>query len=170
MREEKQLLLDEIKEKIEESTGFVALHYAQFTSARARAFRDQVAEMGGEFEVVRKRVFVKAAETAGISFDIKSLSGHVGIIFAHQDATVLIKGVVKYGEENDNSVTVLGGHVDGVLCTAADVEALAKLPDLNGMRAQFLGLLEAPMAQNVQVAQAVLTGVLYCLEEKGKQG
>ena len=56
------------------------------------------------------------------------------------------------------------------MCTAADVEAIAKLPNLNEMRAQFLGLLEAPMAQNAQVVHAVLASVLYCLEEKGKQG
>ncbi|MFC2049529.1 hypothetical protein ACFLR2_02505, partial [Chlamydiota bacterium] len=112
----------------------------------------------------------RSAESKGISFNAKSLAGHVGVIFARQDATALIKGVVKYGEENDSAVTVLGGHIDGAVCTAADVEAIAKLPDINTMRAQFLGLLEAPMAQNAQVVQAVLASVLYCLEEKGKQG
>ena len=170
MREEKQLLLDEIKEKIEESTGFVALNYKSFPVAKARVFRDAVAEMGGEFEVVRKRVFVKAAEALGISLNIKVLSGHVGVIFSSGDATALIKGAVKFGEENDQAVAVLGGHIDGALCTAADIEAIAKLPGINELRAQFLGLLEAPMAQNAQVFQAVLAGVLYCLEEKGKQG
>ncbi len=170
MREEKQLLLDEIKEKIEDSAGFVALHYKQFTASRARTFRDQIVGMGGEFEVVRKRVFVKAAADLGIPFNVKLLTGHVGVIFAREDATTLIKGVVKYGEENNNAVTVLGGHIDGALCSAEDVQAIAKLPTINEMRAQFLGLLEAPMAQNAQVIHAVLASVLYCLEEKGKQG
>jgi large subunit ribosomal protein L10 len=170
MREEKQLLLDEIKEKIEDANGFVALGYKAFSAAKARAFRDQVADLGGEFEVVRKRVFVKATETLGIPFNVKMLSGHVGIVFARQDMTALIKGVVKYGEDNDNAVAVLGGHIDGALCSAEDVEVIAKLPSLNEMRAQFVGLLEAPMAQSAQVFHAVLASVLYCLEEKGKQG
>lgn len=171
MREEKQLLLDEIKEKIEGATGFVALSYKNFTSARAREFRDKVAGMGGEFEIVRKRVFIKAAETMGIPFNVKAMTGHVGVIFAHNDdATVLIKGAVKFGEDNDSAVTVLAGHIDGAICTAEDVEAIAKLPGINELRAQFLGLIEAPMAQNAQVIQAVLASVLYCFEEKSKQG
>jgi large subunit ribosomal protein L10 len=170
MREEKQLLLDEIKEKIEGSKGFVALNYQNFTSARAREFRDRMAEVGGEFEVVRKRVFIKAAESVGIQIDAKTLQGHVGIVFAHEDTTPVIKGSVKFGEDNDKAVTVLGGHIDGAVCTAEDVEAIAKLPNLQEMRAQLLAILEAPMAQTARVLHAVLASVLYCLEEKGNKG
>jgi large subunit ribosomal protein L10 len=170
MREKKQLLLDEIKEKIEESRGFVALNYRSFTAAKARQFRDSMAEIGGEFEVVRKRVFVKAAESVGIQFHIEKLQGHVGIVFARQDVTQIIKGAMKFSEENDHAVTFLGGHVDGVVCSAEEVDGIAKLPGIQELRAQFVGLLAAPMSQSVQVLQAVLTNVLYCLEEKGKKG
>lgn len=170
MREEKQLLLDEIKEKIEGSSGFVALHYRSFTAARVRQFRDVIAEMGGEFEVVRKRVFIKAAASVGMQFHVEKLQGHVGIVFARQDIAQVIKGAVKFGDENENSVTLLGGHVDGALCSAEDIEAIAKLPGIQELRAQFVGLLAAPLAQTVQVLQAVPTNILYCLEEKGKKG
>ena len=169
MREEKQLLLDEIKEKIEESNGFVALNYQNFTSLRARNFRDKMDEIGGEFEVVKKRVFIKAAETAGMQFDVKEMTGHVGIIFARGDATAVVKGAVKFGEENDKAISLLGGHIEGVVCTAEDVEAIAKLPALPQMRAQFLSIIEAPMAQTAQVLHAILASVLYCLDEKGKK-
>jgi large subunit ribosomal protein L10 len=169
MREEKQLLLDEIKEKIEGSKGFVALNYQNFTAARARDFRDKMAEVGGEFEVVRKRVFIKAAESMGIPMDIKSLSGHVGIVFAQTDTTPVVKKTVQYGEDNEKAVTVLGGHIDGAVCTAEDVEAIAKLPGLQEMRAQILGVLEAPMAQSVQVFHALLASILYCTDAKSKK-
>jgi large subunit ribosomal protein L10 len=169
MREEKQFLLDEIKEKIEKSSGFVALHYHNFTAAKARHFRDKITEVGGEFEVVKKRVFIKAAESVGIRFDVSQLQGHIGIIFAHEDATQVIKGAVKFSEDNDKIVGVLGGHIEGAICSAEDVEAIAKLPNIQEMRAQFVGLLAAPMAQTVQAIQAVLTSVLYCLEEKSKK-
>src|ERR1044071_9348759 len=99
MRAEKQLLLDEIKEKIEGSKGFVALNYQNFTAAKAREFRDKMAEVGGEFEVVRKRVFIKAAESVGIKIDAKLLTGHVGIVFAQDEPTPVVKGAVKFGEE-----------------------------------------------------------------------
>jgi len=169
MRQEKQLLLDEIKEKIESSKGFVAVSYQQFTSVRAREFRDVIAESDGEFEVVPKRVFVKAAETTGLQFDIAALTGHVGIVFAKNDACQVAKSAVKYGDANDQAVIVLGGHIEGEVCTAEEVEAIAKLPSISELRAQIVGLLQAPMAQTVQVFQAALTSILYCIEEKSKK-
>ncbi len=169
MRAEKQLLLDEIKEKINGSKGFIVARYTAFSAARARAFRDHVAESGGEFEVVRKRVFIKAAKDSGCEFDLATLDGHVGVIFAQDDATQIAKSTVKYGDENEKSIAVLGGHIEGEFCTAEEVEAIAKLPSLRDLRAQILGLFEAPMSQTVGAVQAVLTCVLYCLEEKSKK-
>jgi len=169
MRAEKQLLLDEIQEKIEGSKGFIVARYQDFSAARAREFRDHVAEVGGEFEVVRKRVFVKAALASGIEFDVQALEGHVGIIFAQDDVTQVAKSTVKYGDDNDKSVAVLGGQIEGEYCSAEEVEAIAKLPSLQELRAQILGLFEAPMSQTVAAFQAALTSILYCVEEKSKK-
>lgn len=169
MRDEKQLLLDEVKQKIEDSKGFVIARYQELTAARSREFRDKMAEAGGEFEVVKKRVFVKAAEKIGLKLDAIVLQGHIGIVFAHEDVMNVAKNAVKFSEDSNQVVTVLGGQIDGELCNAEEVEAIAKLPGLNELRAQFLGLLEAPMSQTIGAVQAILTSILYCLEEKSKK-
>lgn len=169
MRAEKQLLLDEIQEKIEGSKGFIVARYQDLSAARAREFRDHVAEVGGDFEVVRKRIFIKAAAALGIELNVKALEGHVGIVFAQDDVTQVAKSTVKFGDEHDQSVAVLGGQIEGEFCSAEEVEAIAKLPSLQELRAQILGLFEAPMSQTVGAVQAVLTSVLYCLEEKSKK-
>ncbi len=169
MRQEKQLLLDEIKEKIDGSKGFIVASYSDFTAQKARDFRDKVSEAGGEFEVVKKRVFIQAAKAYGIELDVNELKGHVGVIFAHEDASQVAKSTVKYSDENDKAVAVLGGQIEGEYCSAEEVEAIAKLPSLSELRAQLLGLFEAPMAQTVGAIQAVLTSILYCLEEKSKK-
>ncbi|MCH9608939.1 MAG: 50S ribosomal protein L10 [Chlamydiales bacterium] len=170
MREEKQFLLDEITDKIKASKGFIVANYQEFTASRSREFRDVLAESGGEFEVVRKRVFIKAAESLGLKFELEKLKGHVGLVFAYEDTTKLAKGTVKFGEDNNDTISVLGGQVDGELCSAEDMIALAKLPSLNELRSQIVGLLQAPMAQTASVLQSALTSVLYCMEEKSKKG
>ncbi len=170
MREEKQLLLDEIADKIQASNGFIVANYKELNAARAREFRSLLSENGGEFEVVRKRVFIKAASEAGLKFEIEKLQGHVGIIFSYEDATSLVKKAVKYGEANGDAVAMLGGQIDGELCSSEDISALAKLPSQQQLRAELVGLLQAPMAQTVSVMQSLLTSVLYCMEEKGKKG
>lgn len=169
MRKEKQLLLDEVKEKIAGSKSFIVARYQEFSAARARAFRDHIAAVGGEFEVVKKRVFVKAAAQLGLALNVKELQGHVGIVFAREDATAVAKSTVKYGDDNDKSIAVLGGQIEGEYCSAEDVIAIAKLPGIQELRAQILGLFEAPLSQTVGTLNAALTSIIYCCDEKSKK-
>lgn len=169
MRDEKQLLLDEIKEKIEGSSGFIVASYQNFTSAKAREFRNLIAEANADFEIVPKRVFVKAAEKLGILLNADDFKGHIGVLFTQDDAAKISKLTVKYSESSENAIEIVGGHIDGQICSAEDVIAIAKLPGMNEMRSEFLGLLEAPMSQTLATLEAIMTSVPYCLEEKAKK-
>ena len=42
------------------------------TANKANEFRSEVAKLGGNVEVVRKRVLIKAAEAAGIQLDLEA--------------------------------------------------------------------------------------------------
>lgn len=168
MRKEKQLLLDEVTQKIDKAPAIVITRYQGLTANMAHQFRGQVAKVGGEFEVVRKRLLVKAAQTRGIQLDVDKLPGHVGLIFANQDALAATKAVFAFGKENGDAFEVLAGWFDGQVVSASDVEAISNLPDRDTMRAQFLGLLEAPMAQTLAVIEALLTVVPHCLENKAQ--
>ncbi len=66
-------------------------------------------------------------------------------------------------------VEVVGGRFEGKMYTGADVEKLSNLPSKDEMRAQFLSVLEAPMSQTLAVMEALLTSVVYCLDNKSKQ-
>lgn len=164
MRAEKQLLLDEIKEKIEASNGFIVTNY-QLTSGRARDFRAQIQKADGEFEVVRKKIFLKALEKCGIPFQVE-LEGHIGVVFMKGDVASLSKATVQFGADNDKAVQVLCGQIDGNICSADEVVELSNLPSLDVLRAQLLAVLEAPMGEVVSTIDSLLTSVLHCLEEK----
>ena len=66
MRAEKQLLKHEIKDKIERFGSFVIMQYQGLNANTANEFRREMGKIGGDVEVVRKRVLLKAAEDAGI--------------------------------------------------------------------------------------------------------
>lgn len=169
MRAEKQLLLNEIKSKLENSNSFVVTKYNNLSANGSHSFRKSVAQVGAEFEVVKKRVFVKAAESLGIILDVKDLEGHVGVVFSKADPIEATKAVFKYSGDNNKVVQVIGARLDGQLYKAADVEKLSKLPSKNEMRAELLGLLEAPMSQTLAVMEALISSVVYCLDNKAKK-
>lgn len=169
MREEKQLLLNEMQEKIEASKALVLTRYNRLTPNLSADFRRSLQEAGGDFSVVKKRVFIKAAEKEGLPLDPNLLEGHIGIVFALEDPIPATKAFFSFAKENEDIFEVLGGQFEGRLCSAEDVIAISKLPAQDEMRAQFLGLLEAPMSQTLAVMEALLTSVIHCLNNKSEQ-
>lgn len=169
MRSEKQLLLDEIKEQIKKFDSFVIMNYLGLNANVANKFRREIAKAGGNVEMVRKRVLIKAAEALDLKLDLDALPGHIGLVFAGPDPIETTKLVFKYSQDTDKAITVIGGRLDGRMYGGKDVETLASLPSKDEMRAQLLSVLEAPMAQTLAVMDALLTSVVYCLDNKGKQ-
>lgn len=169
MRKEKQLLLDEIKEKISASSGMIVTRYAKLAPNVSWQLRDQLAKSGSMFEVVRKKVFVKAAEQVGVTIDQALLQGHVGIVFINQaDAMAPTKLIYKFSEENGQIFEVLCGQMEGKFVPGSDLEILSKLPGMNEMRASLLGLFTAPMSQMLSVLEAVMANPLSIIEQKSE--
>jgi large subunit ribosomal protein L10 len=166
MREEKQLLLDEVKDQIQQFNSFVIMSYVGLTANRANDFRRAIAKSGGSVEMVRKRVLIKAAIAAGVTLDLAQLPGHIGLVFTGTDPIETAKVVFKFSVETKKAIQVVGGRIDGQLYGGADVETLSKLPGKNEMRAQLLATFEAPMSQTLAVMEALLTSVVHCLNNK----
>lgn len=170
MKEEKNLLLQEVKDKIENSQGFVVTAYQGFSAAYSREFRNNIASLSAEFEVVKKKIFFKALEQSNIQLNFGSIEGHFGVVFAYDNNPAQVaKRTLEFSETHNDSLTILGGLIDNIACSGQEVTAIAKLPSLQELRAQIVGLLQAPMTQVVGVMQSALTDVLYCMEEKSKK-
>jgi len=169
MRAEKQLLLDEIQEKIGQAKSLVLASYRKLEPNKAAAFRDELRKQGSGIGVVRKRIFAKAALASGVAIDLDTLQGHIAVVFISGDPVATTKTIFQFSKENEDVLTILGGRFDGQVCSAADVETISKLPSKDEMRAQFLGLLEAPMSQALATVEALLSSVMYCLENKSQE-
>lgn len=170
MRKEKQLLLDEIREKIDAAKALIITRYDALAPNTSWAFRENLAKSGSQFEVVRKRVFLKAAEMSGIKIDEGSLKGHIGVVFVNEtDAMPSAKVVFKFSEDNSNILEVLCGQIEGKMVPGSEVQMLSKLPGIDEMRAQLIGLLIAPMAQMLSVLEAVIAEPISILEQKSQQ-
>jgi large subunit ribosomal protein L10 len=169
MRPEKQLLLDEIKNKMAGAKALVLTSYQRFEPNVVAGFRAKLNQMGGSLEVVRKRILAKAAQAAGVEINADELDGHIAVIFAEQDPIQTTKAIYQFSAENEQVLRVLGGRFEGALCTAQEIEMISKLPSKDEMRAQLIGTLEAPLTQTLAVIEALLTTVMHCLENNIQQ-
>ena len=169
MRQEKQLLLNEIKEKIGNSKALVLAQYQSLEPNISADLRANLEQTGAELEVVKKRILLKAAENAGIILNTFTMQGHIAVVFASQDPIPATKVIYQFCQDNEKNVEVVGGCFEGEICSAADVKQISQLPNKEEMQAQFLSVLEAPMAQVLSVVQSLLTSVICCLDNKSQQ-
>lgn len=169
MLAEKELFLEEVKGKIDPSVGFVLASYRGINANAFAGFRNRLVAAGGDFFVIKKRVFVKAAKDLQLEYGVKELKGHVGLAFARGDFLAMTKALYAFKGENTEAVSILGGHFEKRKCSAREIEEISQLPSQNEMRAQFLGLLVAPMTQTLGAIQAMLSSIIYCLDNKAKK-
>jgi len=157
MRAEKQLLLDEIATQIKGSNSLIVASYDKLPPNSVWELRSKLSQAGSHLEVVRKRIFLKAALDAGIQIDESLLKGHVGVVFVQgSDAIPSAKIVLSFSEANSHSMKLLCGQMDGKIVLGNEVEELSRLPGLDEMRAILLGLLVSPMSQTLAVLEAAV--------------
>jgi large subunit ribosomal protein L10 len=169
VKREKQVLLDEMKEQIQQSGSFIIAQYQHLNGARAHEFRREIAKVGGYFEVVRKRMLLEAVRLVGVEFDPKQLPGHIGLILGAKDPLEATKVIMKFSQGNEASFQLVGGFVEGQKATKEDVQRLATLPGKDQMRAELLGLFCAPASGVLGVMEALMAGIVHCMDSRANE-
>jgi large subunit ribosomal protein L10 len=168
MRPEKEFLLQEIKNQIDRSQAMVMVKYNKLSPMASWKFGKMISSEKSHFEVVKKRVFLKAAEKSGISLDLGDFTGHIGVLFVEGDPLSATKILLNFSKENEDTLKILSGRMEGKVYSGQDMETLAKLPSLQEMRALILGLFVSPMSQTLSVIEQMLSGVAGCIENKSQ--
>ena len=166
MRPEKQLLLDEIKQQMNEAKAFVVTTYEKLQPQLTWDLSQKLKESDSHYEVVKKRLLYKALKEEKIEFGIDEIEGHVGILFIQGDTAAATKTLYQFKEQLNDGFMIQKGLYEGEIFSAEDVCALAILPPKDELRAQFLSVLQSPATEVVSVMQSLLTSVIYCLENK----
>lgn len=148
-------LIEQYDELIQNSRAIFLAEYTGMNVKQMNALRDKVYEANGAFHVTKNTLFKLALEKAEKELPENFLEGQLATGFALEEAPALAKALVDYAKE-DEKVTLRGGFLGDEFMSVEQIEALAKLPSLDQLRAQILGLIDGP-ARNV--ASVLASGV-----------
>ena len=85
-----------------------------------------------------------------------------------EDPVAAAKVCVEFAKENEK-LTIIGGALGEQLLDANGVQALAKLPSLDELRAKLVGLLQAPATKVAGVLQAPAGQLARVISAYGSQ-
>jgi large subunit ribosomal protein L10 len=151
-RAQKAESIETLKGVFTDAGAVVVTHYLGLTVAEMTELRGRLRKEGASLKVVKNRLAQKALDTKAGEGRYDLFKGPVAIAYG-PDPVSAAKVATQYAKDNDK-FKVVGGLMGDVVLDAKGVGALATLPSLDQIRAQFIGLLNTPATRIAGVLQA----------------
>jgi len=150
-RAQKAESIEALKGVFADAGAVVVTHYMGLTVAEMTDLRLRLRKEGASLKVVKNRLAQKALNGAGEGA-YGLFKGPVAIAYG-SDVTSAAKVATQYAKDNEKFV-VIGAMMGEQILDAAGVGALAKLPSLDELRSQIIGLINSPATKVAGVLQA----------------
>lgn len=152
-RAEKKQLVESMNASFSEADIVIVSHYKGITVAQADDLRNKVRGANANFQVTKNRLTKLAL--AGTAYEQLSekFTGPTAVATANDDPVGVSKALTEFAKGNDNFV-ILGGALGERALEVKDIEALAKMPSLEELRAKIVGMLQTPATRIAGVLQA----------------
>lgn len=151
----KQVVIDEIKERFENSVSVVVVDYLGLTVAEADELRANLRKEGVGFTVYKNSLVKRAIEGTPYEGLGEALKGSSAFAFCEQDATasarILAKAIKQY-----KKMAFKGAVVEGLVYDASKCEELANIPSREELLARFMGSIQSPLSQFVRTLKAIV--------------
>lgn len=151
---EKQSIVEELVEKFQSAAAFVVVDYRGLTVAEVTDLRKQLRDAGVDMRVVKNTMLRKAAELAEIEGLDEVFTGPTAIAFSDEEVVAPAKIMVEFSEEA-KALEVKGGYMEGKVVPVETIEAVAKLPNREGLLSMLLSVLQAPIRNTALAFKAV---------------
>jgi len=153
---------------LEKSQAVILVEYTGVTMKDLDNIRAKIREVDGEFHILKNTLARRAFADSGMDFPPEYLVNSTAVSFAFSDPASTAKALSD-ATKGKAFVKVKGGFMDGQVLDADQVKTLANMPPLPVVRAQLLGVLQAPAGQLVRtIAEPArgLAAVIKAFSEK----
>lgn len=148
-KQKKNEVLDQYKEWLSNSQAVILVEYTGVNMKAMDSIRAKIRESGGEFHVIKNTLAKRAFEASGMTIPKGLLESSTAASFAFCDPAGTAKALAE-ATKGMEAIKVKGGFMGAEALNAAQVKALADLPPLPVVRAQLLGVLQAPAGKLVR--------------------
>jgi large subunit ribosomal protein L10 len=171
-RADKAQEIASLSEKFGRAKAAFLVDFKGMTVEQVTTLRKKLVPVESEMKVVRNTLAIRALmdhpESESAIKD--SFVGTNAVVFAYADAPASAKALSDFAKEVE-LLQLKVGVMEGKALDANGIKALANLPSKEVLRAQLLGVLQAPMSKFVGTLNAVPSGFVRVLAaQKDKLG
>ena len=140
----KKELVEEIKEKINNSTSIVFVDYKGLTVSAADELRVKFKENNSEYKVYKNRIMLRALNDLGFTGVDDHFNGTTSVAFGY-DSEVLPANLLEKAAKETKTMQVKFGILNGKVVDREYVKKLASIPSYDGLISQLLSVLNGPI-------------------------
>ncbi len=161
---EKIKAVETLREKFSTAEGFVLADYTGLTVAEANDLRGRCKEAGVEYRVVKNTLARIAAKGAEVEEINEFIDGPTALALSFEDSTAPARVLAEFMRET-RKMAFRGGYLDGRAYSADEIKEISRLPGRDGLIAQVIGVLNAPMARIVWSMEGTLRNLVSIIDE-----
>ena len=150
----KQVIIDEIKEKLDGAQSAVVIDYMGTTVAQADARRKKLREANVDYTVYKNTLIKRAIEGTVFAPLAEVLDGPSAIAISKEDATAPAR-VLKEVIDEFKKMEFKAGVVEGNFFDQDGIKEIANIPSRDVLIAKFMGSIQSPVSKFVRTVQAI---------------
>ena len=153
-QKQKQIIIDEIKDKFERAESAVVIDYMGITVAEADEMRKKLREAEVDYTVYKNTLVKRAIEGTKYEALGEILEGPSGFAFSYDDATAPAR-VLNDARKAYKKMEFKGGIIEGEYYDKENIEKIAAIPSRDTLISKFMGSIQSPIANFARVVAQI---------------
>lgn len=169
-KQDKIFEVQNLAAKIKDAKNVALVDYRGISANQATELRQKVRETGGDIQVVKNRLFLRALrENSYPQVPEKELEGPTLAVFANQDEIRPLKTLVDFTKGAEILAFKIG-FMAGRILSGSELKRFANLPGKDQLRAQLVGMLGSQPHRLVYALNYNLQKLALILDEIKEKG
>lgn len=153
-KKQKQIIIDEIREKLDGAQSAVIIDYMGTTVAEADAMRKMMREADVDYTVYKNTLMKRAVKGTDFEKLAEVMQGPSAIAISKTDATAPAR-ILKKAIDDFKKMEFKAGVVEGAFYDKEGIEQIASIPSREELIAKFMGSIQSPVGKFVRTLAAI---------------
>ena len=149
-RTEKEEVIGELHAKMAKARAAIVAEPRGLDVETVTALRKKLRDAKIEYRVVKNTLAARAAKGTPVEVVSDKFVGPTALVMSYDDVVAPAKLLAEFMKDRENFV-IRGAVVQGKVIDAKGVQALAKMPGLQELRAQLAGMIAQPATKLARI-------------------
>jgi len=164
-KSEKEVVIKELNEKFSRVKTAIVAEFSKLTVESVTKLRKKFRDGGVDYKVIKNTLARRAAKGTSLEQVSDAFTGPIAIAMSYTDVIAPAKILSEFIKDLE-TIKIRTAVVEGKKTDVKGIEALAKLPGINELRAKILGMINQPAGAVVRTINAPASQLARVLQAR----